>query len=329
MRLPIVILGWFALVATLLPEARADGAVLVVGKASPRQHEVIVGAVIATARELGWSLAAPPFPDKERAEVTACLGAARPWACVAPSMKDRGDRLVVVQVGIEQADTVLSVHVITAVNETDSTARFFCNACDDDALKVAATDVARRMLRAAAERSGRTKLSIQSRPDRAWINLDGTLIGSTDTVKATYPGEHTILFTRAGYLTATRTIVVKEGETTQVLVNLEPAPGTVLDRPDDRRPSSSRLIPKLLAGAGAVALIGGAVYSFTVDPPSSGKQPRYLYSAPALGVAAAGGAALGVGLYLWLRPGSGAAPPAAPAVAPRPGGGVLGWSTSF
>jgi hypothetical protein len=290
---------------------------------------VIAGAVIATARELGWSLAAHPFLDKERAEVTACLGAPRPWACVAPSMKDRGDRLVIVQVGTERTDTVLSVHVLTAVNETDSTANYFCNACDEDALSVAASDVTRRMLRAAAERSGKTKLSIRSRPDRAWINLDGTLIGSTDTVKATYPGEHTVLITRSGYLTATRTIVVKEGETTQVIVDLEPAPGSVIDRPGDRRTSSSRRVPKLLTGAGAIALVGGAIYSFTVDPPSSGRQPRYLYSAPALGVAAAGGAALGVGLYLWLRPGRGGAIPSAPAVTPQPGGGVLGWSTSF
>jgi hypothetical protein len=244
-------------------------------------------------------------------------------------MKDKGDRLVVVQVGMERMDTVLSVHVITAVNEADSTANFFCNACDEGSLKVAASDVTRRMLRAAAERSGKTKISIKSRPDRAWINLDGTLIGSTNTIKATYPGEHTVMLTRSGYLTATRTIVVKEGETAQLIVDLELAPGSIIDRSGDQRVSSSRLAPKLLAGAGAVALIGGAVYSFTVDPPSSGKQPRYLYSGPALGVAAAGGAALGIGLYLWLRPGSGAAAPTAPAVSPQPGGGVLGWSTSF
>jgi hypothetical protein len=329
MRFRIVFLGWFALVAVLLSEARADGSVLVVGEASPRQHEVIVDAVIATAREIGWSLAAHPFLDQERAEVTACLGAARPWACVAPYMKDKGDRLVVVQVGIERTDTVLSVHVITAINETDSTANYFCDACDEDSLKVAASDVTRRMLRAAAERNGKTKISIKSTPDRAWINLDGALIGSTDTIKATYPGEHTLMFTRSGHLTAIRTVVVKEGETAELTVNLDPAPGSVIDRPGDLRTSSSRLVPKLLIGAGAVALIAGAVYSFTVDPPSSGKQPRYLYSAPALGVAAAGGAALGIGLYLWLRPGGGPATPAAPAVAPQPGGGVLGWSTSF
>jgi hypothetical protein len=71
------------------------------------------------------------------------------------------------------------------------------------------------------------------------------------------------------------------------------------------------------------------VYSFMVDPPSSGEQPRYLYSAPALGAAAAGGAALGIGLYLWLRPISRTTIPSAPAVSPQPGGGVLGWSTSF
>jgi hypothetical protein len=332
MRFGIVILGWFALAAALAPPARAEGSVLVAGKASPRQREVIVDAVIATAREIGWSLKAHPFPDKEHAAVTACLGATRPWACIAPYMTDRGDRLVAVKVGIERTDTVLSVHVITAVNDTDSTASYFCNACDEAALKAAASDVTRRMLRTAAERSGKTRISIKSKPDRAWINLDGTMIGSSDTIKATYPGEHTIMLTHSGYLTTTRTVVVKEGETAQVIVNLEPVPGSSIDRPGDRRASSSRVVPKLLTGAGAAALIGGAVYSFTVDPPPGGKQPRYLYSVPALGVAAAGGAALGIGLYLWLRPGSGPAThaaSAAPTVTPHPRGGVLGWSMSF
>jgi hypothetical protein len=221
------------------------------------------------------------------------------------------------------------VHVITSVNDTDSTANYFCNACDEDSLKLAIADVARRVLRAAAERSGKTKISIKSRPDRAWINLDGALVGSTDTVKATYPGEHTVLLTRAGYVTATRTIVVKEGETAALVAVLDPAPGTVIDRAGDRRPASSRWIPKLLSGAGALVLAGGALYSFTVDPPSSGRQPRYLYSGPALGVAAAGGAALGIGLYLWLRPAGGTARRSAPAVSPSPGGGAVGWSTSF
>jgi hypothetical protein len=192
-------------------------------------------------------------------------------------MTDRGDRLVAVKVGIERTDTVLSVHVITAVNATDSTASYFCNACDEAALSAAASDVTRRMLRAAAERSGKTRISIKSKPDRAWINLDGTMIGSSDTIKATYPGEHTIMLTHSGYLTTTRTVVVKEGETAQVIVNLEPVPGSSIDRPGDRRASSSRVVPKLLTGAGAAALIGGAVYSFTVDPPPGGKQPRYLY----------------------------------------------------
>lgn len=331
MRFRIVILGLFIAVNALdlVPEARAEGSVLVAGKASPRQQDLIVEAVIATAREIGWSLKTTAFSEKETAEVTACLRGAKPWACAAPHMKDKGDRLVVVLVGTERTDTVLNVHVITAVNDTDSTANYFCNACDEDSLKPAIAEVTRRMLRAAAERSGKTKISIVSKPDRAWINLDGTLVGSTNTVKATYPGEHTVLLTRAGHVTATRTVVVKEGETAELIVILDPAPGTVIDRTRDRQASSSRWIPKLLSGAGALALIGGTLYSLTVDPPSSGEQPRYLYSGPAIGVAAAGGAALGIGLYLWLRPAVGTAIPSAPTVSPSPGGGVLGWLTSF
>jgi hypothetical protein len=88
-------------------------------------------------------------------------------------------------------------------------------------------------------------------------------------------------------------------------------------------------VPALLVGVGAAAIIGGAGYSFTIDPPATPEQPRYLYSGPAIGVAAAGGALVGIGLYLWLRAPRGSPPRPAPSVSLRPGGGTVGWSTRF
>jgi hypothetical protein len=334
MRSWLLLPALFAAVTALglVPEARAGGSVLVLGKASPKQRDVIAAAVIATARDGGWSFEAHAFQAPEREAVLACLGASQPWACMAQQMKDKGDQLVLVQVETERTDTVLQVHVVTAASDADSRASYFCNVCDDNALKLAVSDVTRRLLRAAAERSGKTKISIKSNPDRAWITLDGTLVGSTDTVRATYPGEHTVMFTRTGYHTVTHRIRVMEGETARLHVTLDPVPGTVIDRPGDPRAGPSRLLPKLLIGAGAVAVAGGTIYSLTaVDPPPGLEQPRYLYSGPAIGVAAAGGAMVGVGLYLWLRPSKPAAAmsPPAPAVSLWPGGGSLGWSTRF
>src|SRR6187399_1526339 len=112
MRLKIVFLGFVIVLSALAREslARTDGSVLVVGKASPRQRVVIVDSVLTTAREGGWAFEAPGFSTQETDAVLACLRADKPWPCVAPALKGKGDKLVVVQVGIEADDTVLTVH---------------------------------------------------------------------------------------------------------------------------------------------------------------------------------------------------------------------------
>ncbi|HWO22236.1 MAG TPA: PEGA domain-containing protein [Kofleriaceae bacterium] len=313
--------------------ARADGSVLVLGEVSPQQRELIASAVVATARDGGWRLTPRASPDEETDLVAACLRAAKPWSCVASQMQDKGDQLVVVQVDLERTDTVLSVHVVTAASDAASTANHFCNACDDDSLKLAVSDVTRRLLRDAAERSGTTRISIASEPDSAWITLDGKPAGSTNTIRPTYPGEHTVMLTRAGYATATRTVHVKEGELLPLNFNL--VSSTVIDESGDPRARSSRRVPLLLIGTGAVALAGGAVlFGVDEDPSPIGPQPpRYYDTVPhGIGAALVGTAAIGTGLYLWWRASRASRASrstSSPTLAPSLGGAAVGGSGRF
>jgi hypothetical protein len=106
-----------------------------------------------------------------------------------------------------------------------------------------------------------------------------------------------------------------------------PAPATlVTGAPPAPR---SRVVPALLIGAGALGIAGGTWYSLSRESPETREQPRYLYSAPAIGVAALGGIVLGIGIYAALRPTRATSPSTTPTVTLLPGGGAVGWTTRF
>jgi len=85
-----------------------------------------------------------------------------------------------------------------------------------------------------------------------------------------------------------------------------------------------RLVPSLLIGVGAIALIaGGVLVAFDQDP-GPGSPREYLDTAPAgVAVGAVGVAALGMGLWMW-RAHSGRS--SAPVLSIAPRGGFLGWA---
>jgi hypothetical protein len=102
----------------------------------------------------------------------------------------------------------------------------FCEHCSEDRLTQAATEVTRQLLEELAVRSGRTILAVKSTPSGARIVLDGVSIGATDGTFNTYPGLHTVILEKPGYLTQTVSVQATEGKTAEVSVALPESPAT-------------------------------------------------------------------------------------------------------
>jgi hypothetical protein len=318
-----------ALLVGSVSRAHADGAVLVVGTVSPRDRDVIVDTIKGEGSALSLRFSAPAGRDAADASV-ACLRDKTPWSCVAPVIRGK-DQLVIVEVDSEHGGgapmTIVTAHLLISGDEAESFASRNCAMCNEDALKRTVGDLSRDLLQRAAARSGRTKLAIRSRPDRAQIVLDGRPAGATDTTLATYPGKHTIELQAPGYAAATREVIAVDGSTVDVAIPLPPEarrPGPGDPGSPDAHPRS-RLLPGLAIGAGAAAIVaGGLLIAFDQDPSPS---QRYYHNTAPYGVAslAAGVVVAGAGIYLWLRPRASSAA----AVAPVPGGAAIGWAGRF
>jgi hypothetical protein len=308
--------------------ARADGAVLVVGAASPRDRDIVVDAIQSAARALSLRFSAAAGRDAADASV-ACLHDQTPWSCIAPVIRGK-DQLVIVEIDSDRGGgapmTRVTAHLLTAGAEAESCASRGCAVCNDQALKRTVGDLGRDLLQRAVARSGRTRLAVRSRPDRAQILLDGEPAGATEATLATYPGTHTIELRTPGYAAATREVIAVDGTTVDVAIPLQPEA-----RRPDRGPGSpgapprSRLGPGLVIGAGVAAIVaGGLLIAFDQDP---SPDQRFYYDTAKYGVASlvAGGLVAGAGIYLWLRPRASSAA----AVAPVPGGAAIGWIGRF
>jgi len=333
--LPVGFLVTLAVIASG-SSARADGAVMIAGKVSLRERDIIVNALELTATSLTWKLTAPPFSREAIAASLTCLKGKTPWGCVGPGIRGH-DQLVIVEVEGDHGPgtplTVVTVHVLTAATEGQFFASRYCDLCNDDALKRATADLSKQLLREAAERTGRTKLAIHSKPDKAWILLDGKLIGATNSTKATYPGTHTIMVQRVGYKTAVREVVAMDGQTLDVAfdMDLEPSSSTGA-RSGSHGPSPdhpSQFLPYLTLGIGGTALLAGALLIvFSEDPDPHGPQRPYYYDTTNDGILslAIGALATGAGIYLLQSTQT----TSAATITPLPGGGAAAsWTGRF
>lgn len=333
--LPFGFLVTLALIASG-SSARADGAVMIAGKISSRERDIIVNTLELTATSLAWKLTAPPFSREAIAASLTCLKGKAPWGCVGPGIQGN-DQLVIVEVEGDHGPgtplTVVTVHVLTAATEGQFFASRYCDLCNDDALQRATADLSKQLLREAAERTGRTKLAIHSKPDKAWILLDGKLAGATDSTRATYPGTHTVMLQHVGYKTAVREVVVLDGQTLDVAFDMELEPSSSARYSSGSRDPSldhpSQLFPYLTIGIGGTAVLAGTllvVFSETPDP--HGPQRPHYYDTENHGIItfALGAIATGAGIYLLL----GRNATSAAIVTPLPGSGAAAsWTGRF
>jgi hypothetical protein len=301
-----------------------SGAVLVTGKADNHARQVITSTIEGAVRQAAWSLSPLPLSPAEVDKLTACLAADRPWPCISANALAKGaERLVIVQTSTERSGTVtelvLTGELVVADDSVPSIERQSCVRCSDDELARISKLLAMRLLDNTASRGRGPILDVKTTPPRASIAIDDQPVGQSDRTFLVGPGSHRVTITLPGYRSETRFISTAEGKTTPLSVALQP------DEGDPHIGHRSRLIPAIVIGGGLVAAVVGSVISYSAEPGPRDQRHKYIYSSPAIGMAVAGGVAIGVGAYLWFRP----VTTSTPTVALLPGGAFAGWASSF
>jgi hypothetical protein len=326
----LVALAVLCCVTARISPARADaGAVLVVGEAQAKDRATVASAVRSAARSGGWELVETPLADSEVTGIVACLKAPQLWQCLSPVAAGRGiQRLIVVHLEPERspdgaAALALTEQVLLPGAAVTADKRP-CQKCIEETLTRIAFDLTKALLEEAASGTGRTRLSITSKPPGAWITLDNTNVGLTDRTYSTFPGRHVVIVQREGYEIEARNVDVVEDQQTTVAVMLHPKGGIPPSAGATERPY---LVPGIVAGAGVAALATGIGLQLAKAPPDVGQhQPAYLVSVPGVALIVSGGVAVGLGAYLWMHATNQAAPPSIPTAAIVEGGGIVGWT---
>jgi hypothetical protein len=317
----VIVVALATLVAPRVVYAQA-GAVVVYGTAKSHERQVVAAAVARTVRQASWTVDNASFTQKETQDIITCLALDRPWPCVDPIASAKHvERVAVLQVDPDGKSVVVIGQILLNSTAVPSIERRFCDPCSDMALDQFAQELISVLLERSITRAGDTGIEIHTIPPGASIMVDGASGGTSDTAIAVSAGQHQVQIQLSGYRPHAVRITAIEGQTAKLTVRLVATDSVAVD---DNRPS--RLAPVLVGGLGAVALIGGSVYSFTRDPQHVRDQPKYVYSGAGLTVAGIGGVAVGIGLYLWFHhPRS----RTVPVVSYFPRGGAVGWTTTF
>lgn len=306
------------------------GLVLVRGGAAEPERGVVATAIEAAVQTSGWTLPATPPAATDTDALLTCSDTKEAWSCVPASLR-AVRRMFIVGVERRSSDgkpmVVLTGKVLVPGERVVVVGERYCEQCAGDQLRAAAVELAERILRELAVRSGRTKVIVTSSPAGAQISLDGDLVGVTDTSISTSPGTHKVILEKAGFISEKREIFVEEGQTVTLSEKLHPAGLGERPRPPPQRPS--RLLPGLAIGAGAVLLVtGGLFIYFDEDVTLTGQQYPTYFDGARYGVSyVIAGTLIGAGgLYWWHRRTKARS---APAISVTAGGGTVGWLGSF
>lgn len=299
------------LIATWIVSAHtghAENGLLVMGGNAEEHQRATVGDAIENAiRTAGWTLA-KPLSKKESDDLLKCPDTKSPWTCIPASSTKRGIRgAFVISVDLIQGDSGAPIIAITGKMITTNPPAFavgerYCERCADDKIAEAGDYVIQQLTRELAKRSGRTVVIIKSTPSSGTLIFDGEQLGGTDANFATFPGKHTAMVQKPGYISEFREFTVDEGKTAELTLTLRPS--LVESMKSDPEPrAASRRTPLILIGAGSTVALFGAISFYQ----GQRDLPKFDYTrATAVGVTtgAIGLGVVGAGLYLmWHKDG--------------------------
>lgn len=315
--------------ATSAAAADDNGLVLVRGDAGEGRRAAVGAAIETAARAAGWLLPAKPLGKKAADAILTCADTKTPWTCMPSAPGAAGIRqLFVIGVQDGQSDTgaplvVINAKLIIPHTQTVVVRQRFCEQCADNRLVEASTELVQQILRSIAVRAGHTTVVIKSNPAGAEIELDGTPMGVTEASYGTYPGKHVVVLRMDGYVPETRELVVEEGKTAELAVELRSVHPATTIPPVEPRPRSRRL-PTVALASGAL-LLSFSGYAFYRD--AHGHDKFTYEHATTAGIVSGilGLGAIGTGVYLLLREPDASAP----VVNVGSSAAVAGWAWRF
>ncbi len=282
----------------------------------------LAAALEAWLQAHGDEVVASALPADAVRTLTECV-AREAEACAAQVIDASARARVVV---VARADTTasadgsrsvaLTAHRFTKGGESTADRRF-CERCTDAALATIAAELMTALATSAHSATGSLRLA--SMPAGATIMIDGTSIGITPLVHELAAGSHDVTFVLDGHDVESRTVNIRAGETATLEVQLGGA---------DAPPVHSRSVLPAVLSIGGLAIGGAGIALIAIDEDASPTGPPEIRNTAPAGVAlaAAGGLALAVGVWLWLREGPTSS---APVAALSHDAAVIGWSHRF
>lgn len=327
----LIALGLLASAAT----ASAERAALFLGStAKGVDRPALIKIARAQAEAAGWSVTEPPLADGPLGDLIVCVQSGLARDCIPGHLDDNDvDRGIVIAIGQEGGSAkptwVATGWVFRRTGDLLVTDRRYCEGCKTDKLADTVRDLTDTLVTEARARAKPTVILARSKPAGATVFVDDQKVGVSELEAPVYAGVHNVRFELEGHQSEVREVAIGDGETLTVEVTLKetkvvPPPG------GDDRPKPSRVLPIAVMAGGAALVIGGVVLlAMDEDPVQDGAQvPEYSNTAwPGIGLAAAGAATIGAGVWLWLR--GSKSDERTPVASITPDGAWLGYAGRF
>jgi hypothetical protein len=228
--------------------------------------------------------------------------------CAEPAVKQVGlDRFLFVMVELSLDTSTKNSEITIKLtgwlflpDGSSISAKIACKQCSNETLIPTTEELARTLFEHAAVGTGR--ISVTSAPAGATVAIDGALVGTTPFAQSLRSGPHVVVLELGKHKLERREVAIAKGETIAVNVAMQS---------EGKKTGSSlrRNLPYILMGSGAaLALTGMVLFAADQDCLEGGPcdvgndESEFRNSAPVgLAIAAAGGAAIGTGAYLYIR----------------------------